>query len=196
MLHLIEHKRRTGVPSVFRTFLEAAVELRNLMKDPGYGDHMTASHYDQWLKVLKEAKKGNNRYLGPIANSRELDELITFHEKQLRVLKTRGKRPLTVFERFERADMAAEYRSLYNFISCDSHSNLRALKSRHFDLRDDEIKVVIYKDEPIENSLATFCSMAELLIGASLWVHDAFNSGSSAEVQKMLEEFKCLAQVK
>ena len=67
MIYLIEHKTRTGIPSLFRAFLEAAVELRNLMKDVGYIDHMTASYVDQWLKVLKEAKKGTNPYLASIS---------------------------------------------------------------------------------------------------------------------------------
>ncbi len=77
MVHLIEHKDRTGVPSLFRAFLEAAVELRNLMKDAGYIDHMMASHVDQWLKVLQEAKKGTNPYLASIAASQDLDKQIT-----------------------------------------------------------------------------------------------------------------------
>lgn len=57
MIQLVQHNGRTGVPSMFRAFLEAAVELRNHMRDAGYIDHMNASYLDQWVKVLKEAKK-------------------------------------------------------------------------------------------------------------------------------------------
>jgi hypothetical protein len=192
MIHLIEHKRRTGVPSLFRAFLEAAVELRNLMKDAGYIDHMMASHVDQWLRVLEEAKKGTNPYLALIAASEDLDKQITDHEKQLGELQVRGKQPLKVFERFERANMVDEYRSLYNFLSCDSHSNIRALISRHIERTDNDFKVVFYKDEPIETFLATLDSTAGLLIEASLSVHEALNSGSLAEIQEMHEEFNAL----
>ena len=150
MIHLIEQRGRTGVPSLFRAFLEAAVELRNLMKDAGYIDHMMASHVDQWLRVLQEAKKGTNPYLASIAASQDLDKQIMDHEKQLAELKARGKQPLQVFDRFERANMVDEYRSLYNFLSCDSHSNIRALISRHIERGDNDFKVVFYKDEPIE----------------------------------------------
>lgn len=192
MIHLIEQRGRTGVPSLFRAFLEAAVELRNLMKDAGYIDHMMASHVDQWLKVLQEAKKGTNPYLASIAASQDLDKQITDHEKQLGELKARGKQPLKVFERFERANMVNEYRSLYNFLSCDSHGNIRALISRHIERGDNDFKVVFYKDEPIETFLATLDSTAGLLIEASLSVHEAFNSGSLGEIQKMREELNAM----
>jgi Family of unknown function (DUF5677) len=192
MIHLIEHKDRTGVPSLFRAFLEAAVELRNLMKDAGYIDHMMASHVDQWLKVLQEAKKGTNPYLASIAASQDLDKQITEHAKQLGDLKARGKQPLNVFERFERANMVDEYRSLYNFLSCDSHSNIRALISRHIEREDNDFKVVFYKDEPIETFLATLDSTAGLLIEASLSLHERFNSGRLADIQKMSEELNAM----
>jgi hypothetical protein len=192
MIHLIEHKDRTGVPSLFRTFLEAAVELRNLVKDAGYIDHMMASHVDQWLKVLQEAKKGTNPYLASIAASHDLDKQITEHAKQLAELKARGKQTLNVFERFERANMVDEYRSLYNFLSSDSHSNIRALISRHIEREDNDFKVIFYKDEPIETFIATLDSTARLLIQASLSVHETCNSGSLAEIQKMSEEVKAM----
>ena len=192
MIHLIEHNGRTGVPSLFRAFLEAAVELRNLTKDVGYIDHMIASHVDQWLKVLEEAKKGTNPYLASIAASQDLDNQITDHEKQLRDLKERRKQPLTIFKRFERANMVDEYRSLYNFLSCDSHSNIRALISRHIERGDNDFKVVFYKDEPIETFLATLDSTARLLIEAALAVHEVFNSDSLAEIRKMREHLNAI----
>ena len=188
MIQLIEYNGRTGVPSLFRAFLEAAVELRNLMRDAGYIDHMTASYLDQWLKVLQNAKKGTNPYLASIAALSDLDAQIVVQKKQIDKLKARGRLPLTVFERFKRADMVKEYRSIYNFLSCDSHSNIRALVSRHIERGNNDFKVVYYKDEPIETFLATLNSIAKLLIEASLSVHEAFSSSSLAEIRKMREE--------
>lgn len=188
MIQLVQHNGRTGVPSLFRAFLEAAVELRNLTRDAGYIDHMNASYLDQWVKILKEAKKGTNPYLASIGTLPDLDAQIADQEKQIGELKARGKGPLNVFERFKRADMVKEYQSLYNFLSCDSHSNIRALVSRHIESGDNDFKVVLYKDKPIETFLATLDSTAGLLIKASLSVHEAFNSGSIAEIQKMHDE--------
>jgi hypothetical protein len=88
--------------------------------------------------------------------------------------------------------MVDEYRSLYNFLSGDSHSNIRALISRHIEREGTDFKVVFYKDEPIETFLATLDSTAEHLIQASLLVHKRCNSGSLAEVQKMSEELNSM----
>jgi hypothetical protein len=192
MIHLAERDGRTGVPPLFRAFLEAAVELRNLTREAGYIDHMRASHAAQWLSVLKEAKKRTNPYLRLIAASPDVDAQIAEHERELAELAAHHRHPLKVFERFERANMVDEYRSLYNFLSCDSHSNIRALISRHIERGDDDFQVVYYKDEPIGTFLATLDSTAGLLIEASVAMHDAFNSVSLPEIHAISEELNAL----
>jgi hypothetical protein len=191
MIQLFEHNGRTGVPSLFRTFLEAAVELRNLARDPHYIEHMNAGHVEQWLKVLKEAKNGNP-YLASIAALPDLDRQIAAQEKQLQEFISKSKQPLKVFERFQRADMVEEYRSLYNFLSCDSHSNIRAIISRHIEVGHDDFEIVYYKDEPIETFIATLDSTAGLLIEASLSLHEGFKSDKQDEVKKLLEDLKTI----
>jgi hypothetical protein len=151
---------------------------------------MTARHIKEWLRVLKEAKKGKNPYLALIAALPDLDTLIADQEKELRELKSKGKGSLDVVERFELAGMVDEYRSLYNFLSCDSHSNIRALISRHIKVGRNDFEVVYYKDEPIETFLGTLDSTAGLLIEASLSMHEAFNSENLGEVQKLLEKLE------
>jgi len=56
---LVEKNFYTSVPSLFRSLIEAHVELKNLYSDAEYGYCMEASRNEQWLKVLKEAKGGN-----------------------------------------------------------------------------------------------------------------------------------------
>ena len=119
---LIERKHGTGVPAIFRLLLEAYVELRNLHENAKYGHHMQASYDKQWLKVLKEAKNKPNPYLKDISEIANLDNEIRKYEQELADLKDKGYQPLNVFERFQRAGMEDEYRSLYNFLSSDAHS--------------------------------------------------------------------------
>ena len=52
----ILNNARIGVPSLFRSMLEASVEFRNLIRDPSYVEFMNANHSAQWLQVLEEAK--------------------------------------------------------------------------------------------------------------------------------------------
>ena len=106
IVNLIENHGRVAVPSAFRSFLEAAVELRNLNKDPSYIEHMYASHMDQWLSVLKEAKKGNP-YLSKIESAVNLDEVIAKDEANLAALVQKNKKPLKIYQKFERYFMSA-----------------------------------------------------------------------------------------
>ena len=99
IINLIESRGRVAVRSAFRSFLEAAVELRNLNKDPSYIEHMYASHTDQWLDVLREAKKGNP-YLSAMGKELNLDQIIAKDEADLAALIAKNKGPLKVYQRF------------------------------------------------------------------------------------------------
>jgi Family of unknown function (DUF5677) len=193
MICLIENNGRVALPSTFRSFLEAAVELKNLNADPSYIEHMYASHMDEWLKVLRESEK-QNPYLEGIGGIPKLDQLIAKDEENLKRLREKGKQPLNIFERFEKAGMVKEYRSLYNFLSCDSHSNIRALIRRHFEETEGNFDVVMYRDEPIESFLATLDTTAALLLQGSLETHNAFNTGKAAAVETMLQELAKLRE--
>lgn len=189
---LLKFDARLGAPSLFRSFLETAVELTNLLEDPGYVDHMDASHKDQWLKVLREAQTGKNPYLESIAKLPELDAQIKKEAADLKALCDKGRGPLKVFERFQMAKMEREYRSLYNFLSCDAHSNIRALISRHLTFSTDDFEVAYYKDEPIESFIPILDSTAGLLLHASSEIHKRYNSGKDTEIQAMMSELNNL----
>jgi hypothetical protein len=151
---------------------------------------MYSSHTDQWLYVLKEAEKGNP-YL---ASFKELNlhQIIANDERTLAELRKRGKPPLKVLERFERAGMVEEYHSMYNFLSCDAHSNIRALVTRHFEETSSDFNLVLYKDEPVESFAATLDSIAGLLIDASIATHKAFASKRMNEVEALLPQLEAI----
>lgn len=188
LITLIEQKHRRGVPPVFRSVLEAYVEFANLHKDAKYGYYMDASYHDQWLKVLREAKKKSNPFLKDISELDNLDEQIREHEKVLEELKNNGYTPLNVFGRFEKACMVNEYRSLYNFLSNDAHSNIRTLVDRHLEIHENDFTVVYYKDEPLEDFLPTLDSTAGLLMDASSKIHQHFETESQSEIEKWADE--------
>ena len=190
LITLIEQKHRTGVPPIFRSILEAYVEFANLHKDAKYGYYMDASYHEQWLKVLREAKRKTNPFLKDISERGDLDEQIQEDEKVLEELKNNGYKPLNVFERFEKAGMVNEYRSLYNFISNDAHSNIRALVDRHLEIHENDFTVVYYKDEPLEDFLPTLDSTAALLVDASSKIHQHFETESQSEIEKWANELK------
>lgn len=188
ILVLIDKDARVGVPSLFRSILEASVELRNLQRDASYIENMSAAYVKQWLALLKEAKKGTNPYLAELASLPNIDSHIAEADSKLQTLMEKGKKPLIIFERFERAGMLDEYRSMYNDLSCDAHSNTRALISRHVEFSSDDFAVVYYKDEPVDTLIAELDSTAGLLIEASLSVHVAFQSDVIKQVHALHDE--------
>ncbi len=184
----ILNNAKIGVPSLFRSMLEANVEFRNLIKDPTYIHFMNASHSAQWLQVLEEAQKATNPYLASIAKLPDLDAHIAAERKKLSLLQQQGYRPLKIKERFDRAGMAEEYRSMYNFLSSDAHSNIRGLISRHAEISERNFEVVYYRDEPISTFLATIDSASGLLVDASIALHRAYHSPVIAEIEKLQQE--------
>lgn len=182
---LIESKKRTGVPPLFRSMLEAYVEFKNLHEKAEYGYYMQASYLDQWLKVLKEARDKPNPYLKDIAALSNLDAEITKDEAEITSFKNKGYLPLSVFERFQKAGMVPEYRSLYNFLSNDAHSNIRALVDRHLEISGKDFQVVFYKDEPLKAFVIYLDSATSMLIDASKKIHEFFQTGFLPQMQAL-----------
>lgn len=182
---LLENRYKTGVPPLLRSILETYVELKNLCEREEYWCYMEASYHVQWIKVLKEAKLKPNPYLKAISEMDSLDDQIQEHEQNVARLKCKGYAPLTVFQRFEKASMEEEYRSLYNFLSNDTHSNIRALVNRHIEMDDRDFMVVYYKAEPIEASLTYIDSVAGLLTDASRRIHAFFGTGKDTIIENL-----------
>lgn len=184
----ILNNARIGVHPLFRSMLEASVDFRNLIRDPSYIEFMNANHSAQWLQVLEEAQKAMNPYLASITKLPDLDARITTERGKLFLLKQQGYKSLNVKERFDRAGMIEEYRSMYNFLSCDAHSNIRALISRHAEISERDFEVVYYRDEPIKTFFATIDSAAGLLVNASLALHHAYHSPVLSEIETLEQE--------
>jgi len=89
--------------------------------------------------------------------------------------------------------MEKEYRSLYNFLSCDAHSNIRALISRHVDIKGEGFEVVFYKDEPLEHHFSYLDGAAGVMVDTSGMMHELFKTGQEGTVKeygKRLDELR------
>src|SRR5665648_1002199 len=51
-----------------------------------------------------------------------------------------------IFRSFEKAGMQDEYHSLYNILSNDTHSNIRALINHNLEIHEIDFRVIYYKD--------------------------------------------------
>lgn len=181
MLMLLENRGKSGIPTIFRTFLETYVEFHNLVRDPAYGYHIEANDLKESIKRLKSAKRGNP-YLAEIASRSDLLNLIDSMERQLGELESMTYKALNIYERFKRADMTEEYESLYSLLSSHSHSNKEALIDRHVELGDEDFTLVLYKNPPDEEFLWVLDSTAGLLVSATIDIHEHLQSGVVTEV--------------
>lgn len=190
ILALIDQRFRTGIPSIFRTLLETYVEFTNLYNNKTYGYYMEASHIKAWLKLLKEAKLGQNPYLTTITELTNLDALISGNEKLLKDLEMNGFTPLPIYTRFEKANLLNEYRSIYNLMSGDAHSNIQALLDRHLEIKDNyDFNIVYFKDENISRFHPFIYSITNFLINASINIHQELKSSKITSVLKLNNEF-------
>ena len=187
ILILMKNNAKLGIRPLFRTFLETYVEFQNLSQDPKYGYHIDANDLKEWLKVLRAARDTNNPYLVDIGALPNLDSIIKESEQQLQEPKDKGYEPLNIYYKFKRADMEEEFRSLYNFLCTESHSNKRALINRHAEINDSDYDIVLYKNPPDESFLPVLDSAAGLLVSATIRLHEVLDSCEVSKA-KLLEE--------
>jgi hypothetical protein len=190
ILILMKNNAKLGVPSLFRTFLETYVEFHNLVRESKYGYYMDASDLKEWLGVLKAARDTDNPYLSDISALPNLSSIILKKEKQLQDLTARGYKPLSIREKFKRADMLQEYQSFYNFLCTESHSNKRALINRHANISDSDYELVFYKNDPDEKYLQYVDSAAGLLVSATIDIHDHLESPARSQVNVLRQELE------
>lgn len=190
---LINKSLGTAIPILLRAILEAYVDFHNLCSDSKYGYYLEASYIHEWLKILKEAKKGKNEYLSQISKAPSLDGMIkSWNEAQNKLDKKDGYKQLSVFERFQKAGMENEYCSIYNSLCCDSHNNIRALVSRHIEFKDKDLSVVFYKDLNLSDIEQYIGMASELLVRATIEIHTLLDSPVLEEVSKLREEIENL----
>ena len=84
--------------------------------------------------------------------------------------------------------MEEEYRSLYNMLSSDAHSNMRALLGRHVEASGDDFDVVYYKDIPLEAFIYVLDTTAGLLVAISMKIHAQYASPNQDHVNQLHNE--------
>lgn len=185
---LIDVNVITGVPIMQRAMLEAYVDLCNLIQDPKYGYSLELRYLKEWLKILKEAKAGSNRYLKAVTEFSQLDVCISQIQKDIKDLENEDYTDFSKKSKFEMAKMGEEYRSIYNRQCSSSHNDLRALKERHSEPEQDNL--VFFKACTIDDYAHYIQLNATILIEATKLVHSFFDSPAQSKITVHQETFK------
>ncbi|WP_298441614.1 DUF5677 domain-containing protein [uncultured Ferrimonas sp.] len=130
---LMESQNYTGSLSIYRSFIENYVDLRNLNLNFLYVYQLDYDSYIQKQRLLKAAKE-NNLYLSSFSKCAD-GELIIISD-EIKKLKKSNEYKLcySVKDKFSRASMETEYKGLYPTLSAESHCSLNAIFSRHFSI--------------------------------------------------------------
>lgn len=123
---------RAMTPILFRSALEASIDLSNLLDDPDYGLHLEAAFSHEWKRLLSEATSGN-KYLAALGELEGVEDMLAAYQAKLDELKEKGVLPLRALERFDLAGIEDKYRSVYPYLCAQSHNNLQALSSAHIE---------------------------------------------------------------
>jgi len=185
---LYKSEHYSSVPIILRSLLEAHVDLENLTNDPKYGYSLDLSYLKESLKFLKEAKNDQNTYMEIISQKPDVDDRINNFESEIAVLEGKGYKIFNNFEKFEKAKLKKEYRTIYNMLCCASHNNYRSLRDRHMSFNNGELKVEYFKKPDFEELEIWFGVTCEILVRASFSIHGLLKSTVMPELQALREK--------
>lgn len=173
---LIDKGLLTGAFVLLRSILEAYVDLENLIESKSYLADLEMSFVTEWLRILDEAAAGGNEYLADISKSPDLAATIKKWRAKRSELEAQGGCVMTQAEKFKRAGLDREYRSIYNELCSNSHNNLRALLDRHVEEEQDDFSIVYYKEPSGRDIAINVGVLTELLMRATQATHGYFKS--------------------
>ena len=186
---LIQTQNYTGSLSIYRSFIENFVDLKNLKLNGFYVNQLDLGSYEQTKRMLKAAKQGN-AYLTSIA--KYADDKAPKIEEEIKLLKDSNDFKLctSIYEKFCLAGMAQEYRGLYPTLSAESHCSLDAIFSRHFeqDNVNNKVNLVIHSKDKATDYEFYIANLANYLITAGILVANILEGQQLTEFELKKEE--------
>jgi hypothetical protein len=120
------------VAGVLRSILESYADLCALARDPDHAKKMLATFRDEQRKHLEDMiRSQDNPFHADVARQLDAEGKLEEILGDLRSLQESGHLPLSVYDRFVRADLADLYRTLYWQLCLQAHNNIIALERRH-----------------------------------------------------------------
>lgn len=147
-LVLAKSAETIGIPILARAALEAHVDFKCLIADPNYVELMEAAHDKEWARAIDRAGRSRNPDLVAMSQAPAAVEERARSAHREAHRKAVGIFALTAEQRFTQAGLLDLYDSAYNFLSAETHTNPRALITRHFrEDADGQPKLAIYADD-------------------------------------------------
>lgn len=151
----IETNNLIAVTPVFRSCLEAFLDLVNLEKHEEYCTLLYASHIKEQISKLEALSADINnpysQFISEIENvDKRLDDLRKEKRKALKITKQLRKdlgNPYSVSSKFKLAEAENEYGGIYGVISDECHNNLLSVERRHINSKSGIFNLEIFNPE-------------------------------------------------
>lgn len=196
LLILIDKSQFIAVPQLIRSMYEADVDLINALEDRQYFKSLYAAYLATITNLIQEAH--DSKAPGFLKASGGIDVLREFLKEkrgELHSLKKDGHRPLTIAQRFRRAQRDEEYVSAYAHLCGHAHNDIASLEARH--LRkgtDGGVELVLFEDIGPRRQTHLIDLADGVMLGASARIHEFFESGRSGEIDQMRRELNSLRE--
>jgi len=175
---LAENNQTIILPILLRSMFEAYADFLNLIKEPDYFKKMYATFQKQKLSLIKSAiSNKSNPFLNDTTEELDLGTEKQQLEEELKELNKEGNNPISVWDKFKDAGLRDQYQSIYWSLCLKTHNNVNALEDRHLDSNHDNPKLVIFKEDSIEN-YGHYLNLVEVVIcNSTLEIHKMLGTG-------------------
>ena len=182
IVNLIKSKSYVAIPPVFRSLLEAHIDLINLCHHNDYHLILIGINIQQEIRDLKNLfKEPDNPFL---AHSLKEEKNIGSEIKELKsklntikglVNKKYDDNIFQIRKRFELAGMGPTYNSIYRTLCSHTHNDLYRVETRHLDITDKEKTVHLENQWNITDVRAPIITLPGVIISSLQQVFDKFS---------------------
>jgi hypothetical protein len=157
---------RVGVPILLRNLFEGYVDLKCSITDQEYVECLTASFLKQKKKVTEQALRGN-KYTNGLEIHLDLESELSSINNQLEVLEKRSISSMSIYQKFDKANLEEEYRAIYGHLCQSAHNGLGALGHRHLDRSPTgEVSLILFDEISIEDQIPYILTVVGLVLGS------------------------------
>lgn len=186
-LILIKENRHSGVPIIIRSALEAHMQMRALVADAEYYKRMLAKYYREDAKIRTAALKLDQSDASP----ETIEKMRTKRDqsrKNYDQLKDEGHLPCKILETFQCADRASWYGSIYALLCSHTHSNLREVTGRHFEVEGGKVFPVFERVWADNEIICLLEDLGRIMIDAHHTIVDFFKVEETDAVRTAADE--------
>jgi hypothetical protein len=190
MICLTRAQKRTSSDAVFRSLLEGFVDFKNIFQDRRYFFHMLAKYTEERIALLELAAKGGNPYLEDLKNWEGVPKAREQYQTEFEHLTAEGFAPLKIWQRFDRAEMRNEYKSVYCHVSGGAHNDIGALRSRHITIEGNDFGIHLYKMVDLKHFQTQLDGAVSFVLMAGAMIHDHLNSSAKPQFDALIKELE------